>query len=238
MSPGKPTILVVDDDNDIREMIALTLVRHGYQVLEAEDGQQGFTQAIDGQPDLIIIDWMMPSVNGIELLRRLRRDERTRALPAIMLSAKTEVDNKAQGLDSGADDYLAKPFSPKELLARIRAILRRSTPPTASAEQLRCGELLLDSASHQVSIAGKPIALGPTEYKILQFFMQHPERVYSREQLLDKVWGSTVYIDERTVDVHIRRLRKALEPGNHDALIQTVRSAGYRLAAKTVMEKS
>lgn len=225
-------VLVVDDEADIREMIRLALTRQGYRVLEAEDGQQAFTLAVDEQPDLILIDWMMPVANGIELLRRLQRDERTVHIPTIMLSAKGEVDNKTQGLDSGADDYLAKPFSPKELLARIRAVLRRADRKQGVEKTLHFRDLVLDLASHQATISGHAVNLGPTEYKMLQFFMTHPERVYSREQLLDSVWGSTVYIDERTVDVHIRRLRKALEPGGHDNMIQTVRGSGYRFSEK------
>lgn len=232
VSATQPCILIVDDEADIRDMVALNLGRQGFRVLQAEDGQQGFTAAVDHQPDLIILDWMMPTLNGIETLRRLRRDERTAKVPVIMLSAKAEVDNKIQGLDSGADDYLAKPFSPKELLSRIKAVLRRGETSASTDKLLRARDLVLDPASHQVTIAGANIALGPTEYNMLQFFMQHPERVYTREQLLDNVWGSTVYIDERTVDVHIRRLRKALEPGGHDAMIQTVRSAGYRFSVK------
>ena len=226
------TILVVDDEEDIRDMIALSLKTAGYHVLCANDGQEGFSIAIDQKPQLIVVDWMMPVVNGLELLRRLRRDERTDEIPIIMLSAKAEVDNKTQGLDSGADDYLSKPFSPKELISRIKAVLRRYEGKQGSTLPLTVKNLTLDPSSHIVSIKGQAISLGPTEFKLLQFFMNHPDKVYSREQLLDHVWGNAVYIDERTVDVHIRRLRKALSIDNHDELIQTIRGAGYRFSNK------
>jgi len=226
------TILIVEDEDDIRDMIASALTLAHYRVLEAPDGQEGFSKAIDLKPDLILIDWMMPVVNGLELLRRLRRDERTREIPVIMLSAKAEIDNKTQGLDSGADDYLTKPFSPKELIARIKAVLRRHEGKQDTNAVLTIKMLVLDASSHVVSINGQTINLGPTEFKLLQFFMRHPDKVYSREQLLDQVWGNAVYIDERTVDVHIRRLRKALSIEGHEALIQTIRGSGYRFSDK------
>jgi two-component system phosphate regulon response regulator PhoB len=228
------TILIVEDEPDIQDMIALALERAGFTTFKAVDGQEGFTCAIDKKPDLILVDWMMPVVNGIELLRRLRRDPRTADIPVIMLSAKAEVDNKSQGLDSGADDYLSKPFSPKELLSRIKAVLRRydsRNHPASSA--LQCRKLSLNPETHQVVINNQAVALGPTEFKLLHFFLTHPDKVYSREQLLDHVWGNNVYIDERTVDVHIRRLRKALSIDDHQELIQTVRGAGYRFSDKT-----
>jgi len=201
--------------------------------LRANDGQEGFALAIDQKPQLIVADWMMPVVNGLELLRRLRRDQRSADIPVIMLSAKTDVDNKTQGLDSGADDYLSKPFSPKELVSRIKAVLRRSESASSiNTSILKIRKLSLDPETHQVSINNQAINLGPTEFKLLRFFLSHPDKVYSREQLLDHVWGNTVYIDERTVDVHIRRLRKALSIDNHEELIQTVRSAGYRFSEK------
>lgn len=227
-----PAVLIVDDEEDIRDMVALALQGAGYPVLMAANGREGFVQAVDHQPALALVDWMMPEVNGIELLRRLRRDPRTASIPIIMLSAKAEVDNKTEGLDSGADDYLAKPFSTKELLARIRALLRR-TAETTDGSLLRVGNLQLDPASHTTRIGDSAITLGPTEFRLLQFFMGHPNRVYSREQLLDKVWGTGVYVDERTVDVHIRRLRKALEPDDYSRLIQTVHGVGYRFSDKT-----
>ena len=230
--PPRTRLLVVEDEDDIRDMIALSLNAAGFQVLCARDGQEGFALAIDQKPQLIVLDWMMPQVNGLELLRRLRRDERCANIPVIMLSAKTEVDNKTQGLDSGADDYVSKPFSPKELVSRIKAVLRRhdngDNPPAA----LRVKNLLLDPVSHVVTISDQLISLGPTEFKLLHFFMTHPDKVYSREQLLDQVWGNAVYIDERTVDVHIRRLRLALGIDEHDKLIQTIRGSGYRFSGK------
>lgn len=226
------TILIVDDEEDILEMTALSLKTAGYQVLLARDGQEGFAIAIDKKPQLVVVDWMMPLTNGLDLLRRLRRDERTADIPIIMLSAKAEVDNRTQGLDSGADDYLSKPFSPKELVARIKAVLRRYENKQGSTSALKVKNLLLDPSSHIVSINNQIITLGPTEFKLLQFFMQHPDKVYSREQLLDQVWGNAVYIDERTVDVHIRRLRLALSIDSHDDLIQTIRGSGYRFSDK------
>jgi len=227
------TILIVEDETDIQDMIALSLETAGYRVLRANDGQEGFALAIDQKPQLIVADWMMPVVNGLELLRRLRRDQRSADIPVIMLSAKTDVDNKTQGLDSGADDYLSKPFSPKELVSRIKAVLRRSESASSiNTSILKIRKLSLDPETHQVSINNQAINLGPTEFKLLRFFLSHPDKVYSREQLLDHVWGNTVYIDERTVDVHIRRLRKALSIDNHEELIQTVRSAGYRFSEK------
>jgi len=214
-------------------MITASLKAAGYNVLSAHDGQEGFSIAIDKNPQLIVADWMMPVVNGLELVRRLRRDQRTTDIPVIMLSAKAEVDNKTQGLDSGADDYVSKPFSPKELLARIKAVLRRYESKQGSTETLKAKSLLLDPSSHIVSIDNKTINLGPTEFKLLHFFMSHTDKVYSREQLLDHVWGNAVYIDERTVDVHIRRLRLALSIDSHDELIQTVRGSGYRFSEKS-----
>lgn len=212
-------------------MVALALERAGFSTLRAADGQQGFTAAINHHPSLILVDWMMPVVSGIELLRRLKRDERTRTIPVIMLSAKAETDNKSQGLDTGADDYLAKPFSPKELVSRINAVLRRYENSSPAGQSiLKTRELVLNDETHQVTIAQQPVSLGPTEYKLLRFFMSHPNKVYTREQLLDQVWGNTVYIDERTVDVHIRRVRKAISINGHEELIQTVRGTGYRFS--------
>jgi len=227
----KPTILVVEDEDDIRDLIAHSLRTAGYSVLTAPDGQEGFALVIEHKPRLALVDWMMPQVNGLELLRRMKRDPRSADIPVIMLSAKTEVDNKAQGLDSGADDYLAKPFSPKELLSRIKAVLRRYEA-SVNSSTLTMRKLALDPESHHASISGQAIDLGPTEFKLLKFFLMHPEKVYSREQLLDQIWGNTVYIDERTVDVHIRRLRKALSIDGHEGLIQTIRGAGYRFSDK------
>lgn len=226
-----PTLLVIEDEEDIQELITHGLSKAGFTLLRASNGREGFVLAVDHHPDLILLDWMMPEVNGIETLRRLRRDTRTANIPVIMLSAKAEVDNKSEGLDAGADDYLAKPFSPKELASRVKAVLRRSSHQDKGA-CLQVRQLLLNPDSHIVTVADETVDLGPTEFRLLHFFMQHPDRVYSRAQLLDQVWGSAVYIDERTVDVHIRRLRKALEKNDHDQLIQTVHGVGYRFSEK------
>ena len=228
--PNK-TILIVDDEAAIREMVYISLDLAGFNCLQAEDAQQAHGLIIDESPDLVLLDWMMPGTSGIELLRRLRRDELTAKVPVIMLTAKATEDNLIQGLDVGADDYLTKPFSPRVLVARINTLLRRQQQ-VESEEPLSAGELTLDPASHRVSIGSTPLEIGPTEYRLLAFFLSHQERVYSRDQILDHVWGGNVYMDERTVDVHIRRLRKAISPEGHDRLIQTVRGAGYRFSTK------
>ena len=222
-------ILIVEDEKPIRDMIAFGLRRAGYSVREAEDSVEARAQIADSRPDLLLVDWMLPDQSGLELTRAIKRNKDTQDLPVIMLTARAEEHDKVAGLEGGADDYVTKPFSPRELLARIQAVLRRSTT-AGSGETLEAGELRLDAASHRVSAGEQTVSLGPTEYRLLQFFMEHPDRVYTRSQLLDRVWGGNVYVEERTVDVHIRRLRKALEPGGHDALIQTVRSAGYRFS--------
>ncbi len=221
-------ILVIEDERPIREMLAFNLGRAGYDVRPAADGREARAAIADGHPDLVLMDWMLPDISGLELTRQLKRDPLTRAIPVIMLTARAQEDDRVAGLDSGADDYVAKPFSQRELLARIRAALRRST--AAEGEVVKAGQLELDAASHQVSVEGAEIPLGPTEYRLLEFFMRHPERVYSRAQLLDRVWGGNVYVEERTVDVHIRRLRAALTPYAYDKLIRTVRGAGYRFS--------
>ncbi len=224
-------ILIIEDEQPIREMIGFALESTGFKIHEAADARQAQTQIADGLPDLILLDWMLPGISGIDYARRLKKEELTREIPIIMLTARTQEEDKVQGLESGADDYVTKPFSPRELVARIKAVLRRGGPP-AEDEMLRANELVLDTASHRVSIGDTLLEIGPTEYRLLEFFMSHPERVYSRSQLLDRVWGSNVYVEERTVDVHIRRLRKALELQGHDALIQTVRGAGYRFSTR------
>lgn len=229
-------ILVVDDEAPIRDMLRMALELQDFEVLEAADTRQAYQQVIDHTPHLVLLDWMLPGGSGVEFLQRLRRDELTQQLPVIMVTAKQDDDNKVQGLDHGADDYVTKPFVPKELIARINAVLRRSGTLTPDAI-ITVGGLTLDMACHQVSIDGRVIDMGPTEFKMLAFFMSHPERVYSRNQMLDHVWGGNVYIEERTVDVHIRRLRKALEQDsasgmNYGDLIQTVRGAGYRFSVK------
>jgi two-component system phosphate regulon response regulator PhoB len=228
---SKQTVLIVDDEEDIRDLLSLTLEKAGFSTLCSDNGRQGLVTALDRQPDLILLDWMMPEMNGLELLRRLKKDSRTADIPVIMLSAKTEVDHKSEGLDSGADDYVAKPFSGKELISRVNALLRRSSPSRGHS-LLTAGKLIIDRDNHCVKIGDEPIRIGPTEFRLLYFFVQHPDRVYSRSQLLDQVWGNSVYIDERTVDVHIRRLRKALKQEQQDKMIQTVHGVGYRFSDK------
>ena len=220
-------ILIVEDEQPIREVIGFGLKRAGFSVSEAGNGVQAQVSIANERPDLILMDWMLPDISGLELTRRLKRDELTREIPVIMLTARAEELDKVTGLESGADDYLTKPFSPRELKARIDAVLRRSSP-VDGAQSLQVRGLHLDTAGHRVLAGDSEIHLGPTEYKMLSFFMTHPNRVYSRSQLLDRVWGASVYVEERTVDVHIRRLRKALEPHGLEGYVQTVRSAGYR----------
>ena len=229
------TILVVDDEPAIRDMINTALDVAGYNCLQAENAQQAHGMIIDDQPDLVLLDWMMPGTSGIELIRRLQRDELTKNVPVILLTAKVAEDNMIQGLESGADDYITKPFSPRALIARINAVLRRSEAELPQ-EPIQVNQLLFDPVSHRVTIAGEPITMGPTEFRLLSFFLTHQERVYSRDQILDHVWGGNVYMDERTVDVHIRRLRKAISLEGHDRFIQTVRGAGYRFSTKVVDE--
>ena len=224
------TVLIVDDEAPIREMIAVALEMADYRVLEADNAQSAHAMVVDHQPDLVLLDWMMPGTSGVELARRLKREEGTSELPIIMLTAKGEEDNKIQGLESGADDYITKPFSPRELVARLKAVLRRATPRGVE-DPVQVEGLMLDPVSHRVSIDGQSLEIGPTEYRLLQFFMTHQERVYTRSQLLDQVWGGNVYVEERTVDVHIRRLRKALGE-RYDHLIQTVRGTGYRFSTR------
>ena len=225
------TILVVDDETSIREMLVISLESAGYNVLQAENAKTAHSLVLDKHPDLILLDWMMPVTTGLELLRRLKRDEMTDHIPVIMLTAKAEESSKIAGLDSGADDYLAKPFSLRELISRVKAVLRR-----VSREELKdtivVGDLEFDPLEHRISIAGNLINLAPTEFRLLQFFLTHQERVYSRDQILDYVWGKNVYLDERTVDVHIRRLRKAISVAGHDDYVQTVRGAGYRFSTQ------
>ncbi len=223
-------VLVVDDERAIREMVCLALTSEGYQCLEASDAHKAEAVIREQQPDMILLDWMMPGISGVDFARSLRRKEETQLIPIIMLTAKVEEDDMLRGLDSGADDYLTKPFSTRELLARIKALLRR-TEGHSQTTILQVGSLQLDTAAHRVSCQGNVVDLGPTEFKLLKFFMENPERVYSREQVLNNVWGDNVYVEERTVDVHIRRLRKALQPYEYDNLVQTVRGAGYRFSA-------
>ncbi len=226
------TILVVEDEPAIQELITLNLEQSGYSPLRANDAEQAIELVRDELPDLVLLDWMLPGMSGIEFARRLRADRRTQDVPIIMLTARAEEHDKLSGLETGADDYITKPFSPRELNARIRALLRRRAPQTTD-DIVETNGLKLDPVSHRVSGNGKLLTLGPTEFRLLHFMMTHPERVYSRAQLLDHVWGDHVFVEERTVDVHVRRLRKALEQTNHDRLIDTVRGAGYRFSAAT-----
>lgn len=223
---GQKRILVVEDERPIREMLAFNLGRAGYDVQPCTTGQEARAAIADEFPDVVLMDWMLPDISGLELTRQLKRNPDTREIPIIMVTARVTEDDRVTGLDGGADDYITKPFSSRELIARIRAALRRTSGD--EDELLRVNGLCLDAASRRVSINGEEIALGPTEYRLLEFLMRHPDRVYSRGQLLDRVWGGNVYVAERTVDVHIRRLRKALEPSGCDSLICTVRGAGYR----------
>jgi two-component system phosphate regulon response regulator PhoB len=224
-------ILLVEDERPIREMIAFGLRRAGFEVREAADARSGRAEVANKLPDLLLVDWMLPDTSGLEFTRALKRDRETRELPVIMLTARAEEGDKVAGLEGGADDYITKPFSPRELLARIHAVLRR-TMPAEGSERIDIEGLVLDQSGHRVSSGERTVALGPTEYRMLAFFMTHPERVYTREQLLDRVWGGNVYVEERTIDVHIRRLRKALEEFGYDRLIQTVRGSGYRFSSR------
>jgi len=222
-------ILIIEDELAIREMIKFAFINSKFMLLEAEHAEQAQHVIAEHKPDLILLDWMLPGMSGLDLLKRLRKDELTKGIPVIMLTARGNEADKVKGLDVGADDYVSKPFSPRELLARIKALLRRSYPE--HGETLNFAQIKMDTATHRVTIADKSISLGPTEYKLLHFFICNPERVFSRGQLLDNVWGGTVYIEDRTVDVHIRRLRKALSKHDSDDLIQTVRGTGYRMSA-------
>lgn len=226
-----PTVLVVEDEAAIRDMIVFALERAGMQARLAADAQEALLSINAQRPDIILMDWMMPGVSGIELTRRLRKETFTEDIPIIMLTARVSEDDKVSGLEAGTDDYVIKPFSPRELLARIRAVLRRSTPLDSNG-QITAEDLVLDTISHRVSHLNDEIHLGPTEYRLLEFFMGHAGRAYSRAQLLDHVWGANAYLEERTVDVHIRRLRKALEPAGVDHYLQTVRGHGYRFLAE------
>jgi two-component system phosphate regulon response regulator PhoB len=225
-------ILIVDDEPAIRDMVAFALRKGDYEPAHAGDAREAQAAIADAVPDLILLDWMLPGTSGLELARRWRREELTREIPIIMLTARGEENDRVGGLEAGVDDYVVKPFSARELLARIRAVMRRARDDDEDGS-VSVGVLRIDGAAHRVYANGEPIAIGPTEYRLLHFFMTHPERVYSRSQLLDHVWGGSVYVEERTIDVHIRRLRKTLEPSGLDAMVQTVRGAGYRFSAAT-----
>jgi two-component system phosphate regulon response regulator PhoB len=224
---GENTILIVEDDSGVREMARFLLEQSDYKVAEAIDAERARHCIADHSPALILLDWMLPGLSGIDFARQLKRDSTTRDIPIIMLTARGEEDDKVRGLESGADDYISKPFSTRELVARIKAVLRRAAPHKGE-EIVEIGGLWLDPASHRVSSNGDLLELGPTEFRLLHFFLTHQERVYTRGQLLDRVWGTNVYIEERTVDVYMRRLRKLLAPSGHQGLLQTVRGAGYR----------
>ena len=224
----KPSVLVAEDEGALVTLLRYNLEREGYRVLEAQDGEEALLVAAEEKPDLVLLDWMLPQLSGIEVCRRLRGRQETRNVPIIMLTARGEETDRIRGLDTGADDYLTKPFSMTELLARLRAVLRRIRPSLAE-EVVHAGDIELDRAAHRVRRAGREVHLGPTEYKLLEHLIQHPGRVFSREQLLDAVWGSDVYVEARTVDVHVGRLRKALGVEGVRDPVRTVRSAGYAL---------
>jgi two-component system phosphate regulon response regulator PhoB len=224
-------ILIVDDEPAIRQMLGFTVSGDGYGFTEAGDAEEAHGAISRQQPDLILLDWMLPGLSGLEFARRLKRDPKTYQIPIIMLTAKGEEQDKVRGLDYGADDYVTKPFSTKELLARIRAVMRRARD-TEQEDVIEVGDLRVDTRTHRVTIRGTPVELSPTEFRLLRFFVSRPERVHSRSQLLDSVWGDNTYIEERTVDVHIRRLRKLLAPAGFDRYIQTVRSVGYRFSTQ------
>ncbi|MBL8805817.1 MAG: phosphate regulon transcriptional regulator PhoB [Rhodospirillales bacterium] len=224
----KPYLLIVEDEAALVELLRYNFEKEGFRVTSAADGEAALVAVAEAKPDLIVLDWMLPHVSGLEVARQLRRKPETRDIPIIMLTARGEETDRIRGLEVGADDYVAKPFSPSELVARVRAVLRRSKPSTAQ-DLLTFGDLVMDLSAHRVLRSGRSIHLGPTEFRLLRFLLERPGRVYSREQLLDAVWGRDIYVEPRTVDVHIRRLRKAINsPGDSD-LIRTVRSAGYAL---------
>ena len=231
------TILVVDDEAAIRDMITVALDTAGFDTLTAETAHDAHVTIVDKRPDLVLLDWMLPGGSGVDLARRLKKDELTTEIPIIMLTAKTSEDNKVQGLDVGVDDYVTKPFSPRELVARIRAVLRRTTGRHQD-KTIRYFDLELDPSSHRVSVEERPVDMGPTEFRLLNFFMTHPEKVFTRDHIQDHVWGANIYLEERTVDVHIGRLRKALKQASgagidYASLIQTVRGTGYRFSTRT-----
>lgn len=224
-------VLVVEDEAPIREMLCFMLEQRGYEPVEAADFSEAVALVKEPYPELILLDWMIPGGSGIQFIKLMKQEELTRNIPIVMLTARGEEEDKVRGLEVGADDYITKPFSPKELTARIKAVMRRSAP-TATEEVIDVQGLRLDPVSHRVTANDLPLEMGPTEFRLLHFFMTHPERVYSREQLLNNVWGTNVYVEDRTVDVHIRRLRKAMAVTGHEVLIQTVRGAGYRFSSR------
>ena len=226
----KPVDLIVEDEAPLVTMLRYNLEKEGFEVCEAGDGEEALIQIAERKPDIVLLDWMLPHVSGLEVCRRIRRAPDTRSIAVIMLTARSEENDRVRGLDSGADDYVVKPFSPSELVARLRAVIRRAQP-NAGAELLQFADVTMDLAAHKVTRAGKSVHLGPTEFRLLRHLMRHPGRVFSREQLLDAVWGHDVYVEARTVDVHIRRLRKALNAEGDGDIVRTVRSAGYAIDA-------
>jgi two-component system phosphate regulon response regulator PhoB len=230
----KPLVLVVEDEADLVTLLSYNLEKEGFRVSTAGDGDEAILMATENVPSLILLDWMLPLTSGVEVCRQLRRNPKTRDVPIIMLTARGEESDKVRGLNAGADDYLTKPFSPTELVARMRAVMRRTSPQAAS-EVLAFRDVKMDTSSYRVRRNGRDIHLGPTEFRLLRHLMQYPGRVFSREQLLDLVWGQDVYVEPRTVDVHVRRLRKALNGEGEADIIRTVRSAGYSLDEATVM---
>jgi two-component system phosphate regulon response regulator PhoB len=225
-----PKVLIVDDEPDIREVARFALEEHGFEVLEAGHADEA-RKLLSDTPDLMLLDWMLPGRSGLELAAQLKQSAKTRLMPIIMISARGEEEDRVKGLDTGVDDYIAKPFSPREMVARVNAVLRR-TKPEEQHDEIEIGGLKIDNLSHRVSAGSTQIDVAPTEYRLLHFFMTHCDRAFSRSQLLDQVWGDQVYVEERTVDVHVRRLRKALEKTGHDRLLQTVRGVGYRFSDK------
>lgn len=223
------TVLVVDDEPNIREVIRFALEGSAFRVLEAGHADEARRLIQSGEPDLILLDWMLPGRSGLELAQQLKQNSKTKTIPIIMVSARGEEEDRVRGLETGADDYIAKPFSPREMVARVNAVLRRSKPDEP-ADQIEIGGLRIDNLSHRVSVNGQRIEVAPTEYRLLHFLMSHAERAFSRSQLLDQVWGEQVYVEERTVDVHVRHLRKALAETGHEHLLQTVRGVGYRFS--------
>jgi two-component system phosphate regulon response regulator PhoB len=224
----RPKILLVEDDSNLVELVRYNLDKEGFDVVHTPDGEEALVLAEEERPDVVILDWMIANLSGIEVCRRLRRAPETASLPIIMLTARAEESDRVRGLETGADDYVTKPFSPRELVARVRALLRRLRPALSGAS-LEYGGIFMDTTAHKVTRDGDPVQLGPTEFRLLRHFLEHPGRVFSREQLLDAVWGRDVYVEQRTVDVHIRRLRKAINGDDLPDLIRTVRSAGYAL---------
>jgi two-component system phosphate regulon response regulator PhoB len=224
----RPKILVVEDDSNLVELVRYNLDKEGFDVIATHDGEEALVMAEEERPDLVVLDWMIANLSGIEVCRRLRRAPETAAIPIIMLTARAEESDRVRGLETGADDYVTKPFSPRELVARVRALLRRLRPALSGGD-LEYGGLVMDTTAHKVTRDGVAVQLGPTEFRLLRHFLEHPGRVFSREQLLDAVWGRDVYVEQRTVDVHIRRLRKAINGDTLPDLIRTVRSAGYAL---------